>query len=394
MLASFLTALLIVLQVPLLLAFTYLLFLSVSGLFYRPKMSSGAPPRTRFAIMVPAHNEERLLPRLLESLSAAEYPPGLRQVFVVSDNSTDATARVASEHGAAVFERTNTQQVGKGYALNWLLSRIRQSGAACDAYVVLDADCTVSENFFAAMDARLQGGDRVLQSYYAVANPAQSWVSGLRYIAIALLHHSRPSGREVLGLSCGLFGTGMVFKSELLEELGWSTHGLVEDVEYFFRLTEGGVQVRFVREAVVWSPMPASLREARSQNERWERGRLQVITRFGPKLLLLGLRRRTFALIDPVIENAIPPLAVSGAGALALLALSVVWGRPAAVAIGSAGLAALLGHVLVGLLAARAPGRVYLALVFAPWFVAWKLGLYVRAMLPGKRGWVRTTRPE
>ncbi|MGH9025725.1 MAG: glycosyltransferase [Acidimicrobiia bacterium] len=73
-------------------------------LFFRlprlPAPSGVMPPPTRVAVVIPARNEERSLPVLLEALAAQTRPPD--EVVVVDDSSSDATARVAAEGGARV----------------------------------------------------------------------------------------------------------------------------------------------------------------------------------------------------------------------------------------------------------------------------------------------------
>src|SRR5437016_4801601 len=46
----------------------------------------------RFAILIPAHNEETVLGGLLESLRKLDYPRDSYSVHVVADNCTDTTA--------------------------------------------------------------------------------------------------------------------------------------------------------------------------------------------------------------------------------------------------------------------------------------------------------------
>ncbi|HET6232075.1 MAG TPA: glycosyltransferase [Longimicrobiaceae bacterium] len=45
----------------------------------------------RISVSVPAYNEERQIAAALDAILATDYPPGLRQVVVVSDASTDGT---------------------------------------------------------------------------------------------------------------------------------------------------------------------------------------------------------------------------------------------------------------------------------------------------------------
>ena len=55
-----------------------------------------------------------------------------------------------------------------------------------------------SGNFLRVMDARLSRGERAIQAYYAVRDPARSWTVSLRYAALAVLHYLRPLGRAAL----------------------------------------------------------------------------------------------------------------------------------------------------------------------------------------------------
>lgn len=78
----------------------------------------------RYAVLISARNEEAVIGNLIESIRRQSYDLGLVTTFVVADNCTDATARVAAEAGAVVFERFDTTKVGKGYALRYLLRKV------------------------------------------------------------------------------------------------------------------------------------------------------------------------------------------------------------------------------------------------------------------------------
>lgn len=384
----------IALSAILLVPSAYLLALTMAGLLYRPRPRSMEPPSTRFAILIPAHNEELLLPRLLDNLQRVDYPHALLDVHVVADNCTDGTAKVAGAAGVTVHERRDTLHRGKGHALQWLLQQMRESGVRPDAYVFLDADCLVSPNFFSIIDARIRAGQQAVQSYYTVANPFESPAATLRYLALVLMHHVRPKGRQALRLSCGLFGTGMAFRREVLDLHDWDAYTLAEDVEYYLKLTDNGIRVDFAPEAVVSSDMPARLRDARSQNLRWEKGRIEMARRYSARFLFEGIKNRNPIKIDAAIQEALPPLSITLPAAVLLLAIAFVTGNGWAIGMAAAVNGAFAGHVVIGLLSARVPARAYRALGYAPFFVAWKLFVYVLALRPGRSQWVRTARPR
>jgi cellulose synthase/poly-beta-1,6-N-acetylglucosamine synthase-like glycosyltransferase len=369
----------------------YLLVLSAAA-FRAPAIPPAGPGRRRFAILVPAHNEEALIGRLLTSLRAQRYERDRFDVFVVADNCSDATAELARQGGAIVHERRDRVLRAKGYALRWLLDLVRWR-RVYDAYVIFDADSEVPADFLSRMDARLEAGALVLQSYYRVLNASASPVASLREAALASLHYLRPLGRSALGLSCGLKGNGMCFSASTLDRHGWGSAGLAEDVELHLALVRNGVRVEFAPEAVVRADMPTTLQDSWSQNIRWEAGRLAVLRRDVIPVLREGLARRDIIRLDAAAEQLVPPLSVAVVVGWLCILMGAAAGNAPVVALATAGTAGLMLHVLAGLAAIRAPVTVYRALLLAPAYAVWKLSLYARAALtPATHAWLRTHR--
>lgn len=371
-------------------------------------------PTTHFLILVPAHNEEQLLPETLRNLNQLDYPRALYAVHVVADNCIDRTAELARRGGAIVHERTNELQRGKGYALQWLLQRLWQADESHDAALILDADSIISSNFLRVMDARLARGERVIQSYYAVRDPDRSWSVSLRYVALAVLHYLRPLGRMVLGGSTGLKGNGMVFVADVLKRHEWSA-SITEDIEFHMALVLAGERVMFAPDAVVEAEMPQTLFGSDTQNTRWEQGRLQMARHYVPILLRRswmalkgGEYGRAYLLFDTVMEHVIPPFSIlAGLTGLCLVGALTLFGLMRNVSgignnLGIINLALALFNILgqliyvfYGLHLVRAPKKIYTTLLYAPAFMIWKIWLYVRILLGrNKQGWVRTARNE
>jgi cellulose synthase/poly-beta-1,6-N-acetylglucosamine synthase-like glycosyltransferase len=160
----------------------------------------------------------------------------------------------------------------------------------------------------------------------------------------------------------------------------WSGESVTEDLDYALDLDRAGVRVRYIPEARVAAQMPVDTRAASTQRRRWESGRTALLTRVG------GLVRagRLWAALDLLV----PPLGE-------LCALVLLWGLltplcPLEIALWWAGAASgLLLYVLGGLLVSGASGRVWLALICAPFYVAWKLA---QRLARPSREWIRTER--
>ena len=93
----------------------YYFTLSFFGLVYRKKDKKVYEEKHTFAMVVCAHNEERVIGALVENLHLLNYSDKLYDIFVVADNCTDKTAEVARKAGAQVHERFNNTEKGKGF---------------------------------------------------------------------------------------------------------------------------------------------------------------------------------------------------------------------------------------------------------------------------------------
>lgn len=231
----------------------------------RRRAAPRAPTHT-FAVLVPAHNEAHTLPAALRSLAGLDYPPELVRVWVVADNCTDGTATIARGAGAVCLERHDPSRRGKGYALAFALDTILKTGP--DAVLVLDADCELSAGALRAFDALLATGAGAAQAA-VVSRNADDGPAGLVAAVGAAFDDATAAGRDRLGGSVPLRGTGMVFRREVLERVPWDAFGLVEDAEYGTRLRAAGVRVRYCAGAVVVNDAPPSVADLCRQRRRW-----------------------------------------------------------------------------------------------------------------------------
>ncbi len=363
---------------------------STDGSSEPPAVSSHAA--LRLVVLVPAHDEQGGIKATLRSLWRCQYPSDARRIVVIADNCTDQTAACAREAGAEAWERTDPTKRGKGYALAWALERLQADGSSFDAVVMLDADCMASPNMLSAIDLRLRSGASAVQVNYVAANPDASSASALRFAGLALMNTVRFQGKQRLGLSCGLVGSGMAFTRGLLGREPWMAMGLVEDSEYHMRLVMAGERVEFAPEAWVSSAMPTALRSS-SEERRWEQGKLQLIRRWTPRLVRSGLARGDIVSVHAGLECLVPPQSLIAAGSLGTTLAGLLLGSRRLVGLSALTLVAQLTFVLGGLRLVRAPALVYRAFIVAPALILSKTMLYLRLL--GGRGptsWVKAER--
>ena len=260
----------------------------------------------RSAVLISARNEELVIGNLLDSISAQDYPSSLVRVFVVADNCTDETAKVARAHGAIVYERFNDKLVGKGYALEYLLDRIGEEyGDVFDAYMVFDADNLLSEDYISRMNETFSDGYRIITSYRNSKNYGDNWISA--GYALWFLREAKylNNARYLLGTSCAVSGTGFMFSREILKSCGgWPFHLLVEDIEFTIHNIVSGEKVGYCPRAVLYDEQPTKFSQSWKQRMRWARGYIQILRKYGGRLLHGIFAKRSFSCFDMTMNIA------------------------------------------------------------------------------------------
>lgn len=238
----------------------------------------------KFMAIIPAHNEEAVVGNLVESLKNQDYPKDLYDIYVIADNCTDNTAKIAREKGAIVYERFDSEKKTKGYALQWFLQQKIQENAPYDAFFVFDADNIVDKGFIKAMNKKLCQGEDVVQGYRDIKNPTDSWVTAGYAIFYWTMHRFYHLARYNLGLSPLLNGTGFMVKFDVIKPNGWDTQTLTEDIEFSLKRIIKGKKLGWATDAIVYDEQPVGFRQSWSQRTRWSVGHIQCIQKYTKEL--------------------------------------------------------------------------------------------------------------
>lgn len=251
-------------------------------------------------LVVPAHNEELVIARTLESLVRLEYASFL--VLVMNDGSADRTSEIARgfEHTGRVFVVDREPEIagrGKGAVLNHayaLLSEMAERGdpllrgRSADSIVVgiVDADGQLERGMLTRVAPFFTDPNvGAVQTAVRIANAGDGLIPRLQDIEFIGFTMFAQSARDRLG-SVALGGNGQFNRLSALQMLGrepWSDC-LTEDLDIGLRLTKLGWAIRFCRSTFVAQQGLRNLRALIRQRTRWVQGNYQCMTHI-PQLL-------------------------------------------------------------------------------------------------------------
>ncbi len=350
---------------------------------------------SRFAVIIPAHDEELLIAKTCENLLAINYPAGKREIFIIADNCSDRTAEICRNYPVQVLNRVDRENLGKGFALKWAYERIGLDNF--DAFLVVDADTAVDPSILAELNTMINSGSHAIQCYETMSNRNESWFTQLIFISRTINNLLYHYAKYKIGLSSYLMGVGMCFRTSLLRELPWTAYTLAEDWEYTARLVERGIKIDFAVKAKVFPQESRSLQQATTQRLRWSRGRFYVVKNLGLKLFFDGLKRGNLKMVDASLPLIFPNWSLQINLILLVLIGSLVLPlshKPALVTL-SLGLLGVQGIILaIGIGLVGDFWRVFRAVLVAPVFLVWKFLIDFVSMTGIYKGkkWIRTAR--
>ncbi len=235
-----------------------------------PAVRNFHPPVT---IVIPAYNEATNIAAAVRSADrAAALYPGITEVLVGNDGSTDRTSELARATMAQLEHARgrvlDLPHGGKSHALNAMLR-----AATGTLLVRIDGDSRISgSSGFAAIVRHF--ADPEVGGVQGMILPLQTdgWTRKLRFMEIAWNHMFLRRAQMALRATQVVDGAFCAFRRrDLLAVGGWvGWNG--EDTEVTLRLQRLGFRMRYEPDAVAFEDVPASFAQLKKQRVRWTRG--------------------------------------------------------------------------------------------------------------------------
>lgn len=132
------------------------------------------------SIIIPARNEARNLPRLLDSIRSQSSAPA--EVLVVDDDSEDETSAIAAAHGARVIESVPLPAGWRGKS--WACQQGARAARGVYLFFV-DADCWFEPGALEVIASAYPGGACSLAPYHRIERPFEELSAVFNLIMVA-----------------------------------------------------------------------------------------------------------------------------------------------------------------------------------------------------------------
>jgi cellulose synthase/poly-beta-1,6-N-acetylglucosamine synthase-like glycosyltransferase len=235
-------------------------------------------------IMIPAHNEERVISRTLDAMLRLDYPEYQLKILVINDGSTDRTKEVVTRYS----ERDPRIEVynvppgeggrGKSRALNLGLRRV-----TTEVFAVYDADNTPDSAALRYLIAHLLTNPSLGGAIgkFRTSNKDASLLTKFINIETLSFQSMLQAGRWQMHNITTLPGTNFVMWTWLIRRLnGWDEEALTEDSELSIRVYQEGFKIAFVPYALTFEQEPQEWGVWVRQRTRWVRGNNYVLGKF------------------------------------------------------------------------------------------------------------------
>ncbi|MDD2376782.1 MAG: glycosyltransferase family 2 protein [Clostridia bacterium] len=251
----------------------------------------------KIAVLIAARNEAKVIGNLIDSLKKQKYPDKLYDIFVIPNNCTDNTEEIAKQAGAKIIECTGVIK-SKGDVLKQSFKYMSTMENDYEAYCIFDADNIVHNNFLNRMNDTLCSGYKVAQGFRDTKNASNTWISSCYSLFYLTQNYFFNSARMNMNWSASINGTGFMISKSVIDEFGFNTVTITEDIEFAAHCALNNVKIAFVDDAITYDEQPLTFAQSWKQRTRWSIGTMQCLYKYSGKLMKTGIKQKIPQCID------------------------------------------------------------------------------------------------
>ena len=260
----------------LLMSIYYLIYWSVSARKTEPVPHSDK--LTKFAVLIAARNESKVISHILESLKKQTYPADSFEVYVIVEKESDPTVEIVKSFGYKYFVRDRLMdgRRTKGFALQECIDYFWRNEIQFDSYMIFDADNILEERYLEVMNDLRQTGVRVGLGFRNFTNANTNWLTIGSSVMFAYMNDVTSKGRSIVFHKATLMGTGYYVDDVIIKDAGgWIFTGMTEDIQLTSYCYYHDINMRYYPLVCFYDEQSPDFKTVHAQHVRWLAGYFQ-----------------------------------------------------------------------------------------------------------------------
>ena len=287
----------------------YVAFFAIISLFYEKEdhvaehAAAISNRMTRFLILYPAYNEDRVIIHAVDQFLLQDYPKDHYTVAVISDHMQPETNEILKKLPITLLTPT-FEKSSKAKAMQYAMTKVQGD---FDNVVILDADNVVRPEFLSQLNILCSVYDAI--QCHRCAKNANNDVAVLDGASEEINNTIFRKAHNRLGLSSALIGSGMCFSYDLFKENVFKLSTAGEDREMEALLLSQKIFIKYAPTIHVFDEKVSNQDNFQRQRMRWMTAQIQSLMSQLPQIPH-AIIHGNLNFIDKTIQQALIPRSI------------------------------------------------------------------------------------
>ena len=245
----------------------YLGVFSIASLFTRDTVQNTAKIQNRFAIIIPAYKQDKVIEQTVVSILSQDYPQRMFDVVVVSDHQSEITNMRLAQYPITLLTPDFAEST-KAKSLQYAILKLPEF-KIYDIALILDADNIVEQDFLTKVNDAFETAATKAIQMHRISRNRDTAAARMGSIFEEINNNIFRKGHISLGISAALAGSGTAydftwFKTNVMKA---KTSG--EDKELEALLLKQGYFIDYFDKILIYGEKKRTTSKMNEQHGRW-----------------------------------------------------------------------------------------------------------------------------
>ncbi|MDH5366924.1 MAG: glycosyltransferase family 2 protein [Cyclobacteriaceae bacterium] len=254
-------------------------------------------------IQLPIYNERYVIERLLQSVTAIEYPKDRLEIQILDDSTDDTTKTTANLAEELKLKGFNIHHIRRPNRVGYKAGALQYGLEICSGefIAIFDADFMPQPDFLMKTIPSFSNENiGMVQTRWGHTNENYSLLTRLQAFGLDAHFSVEQTGRNFANSFINFNGTAGIWRKEtIINAGGWSADTLTEDLDLSYRAQMKNWDFVYLENLVSPAELPVIMSAVKSQQYRWNKGAAETARKNLGKVLLsnASLTRKIHAVL-------------------------------------------------------------------------------------------------